>query len=425
MLIHTVGPGENLYAISRRYGVSIDDTQRANLLPNPGQLIIGQSIVIPITAQSHTVRPGDTLFTLSQRYGVTPEALAQANNIPVTAPLIPGTVLRIPQRERTPIEVNAYLEIMGERGRQITRDVGFFLTYMSFFSYQVRANGDLVPINDQTVINEALNQRVAPLMVITNFAEGTFSSEIARAVFTDQTAQNRLFDNIESTLRTKGYRGLNIDFEYIFPEDRELYNQFLRRVVARFRPQGYLLCTAVAPKTSGTQTGTLYEAHDYPVHGQLMDFVILMTYEWGWSGGPPLAVAPVPQVRQVLDYATTVIPANKIMMGMPLYGYDWVLPYVPGGQWARSISPQEAIRLALRYNAAIQYDPRSQAPFFNYYDEQGREHIVWFEDARSAQAKFDLVKAYNLRGVSYWVLGGDFPQNWILLADNFTIRKIV
>ena len=54
---------------------------------------------------------------------------------------------------------------------------------------------------------------------------------------------------------------------------------------------------------------------------------------------------------------------------------------------------------------------------------EGRNHEVWFEDARSAQAKFDMVKDYNLRGISYWVLGYPFPQNWLLLEDNFTIRK--
>ncbi|MCG0313777.1 MAG: glycosyl hydrolase family 18 protein, partial [Calditerricola sp.] len=109
--------------------------------------------------------------------------------------------------------------------------------------------------------------------------------------------------------------------------------------------------------------------------------------------------------------------------GMPLYGYDWTLPFVRGGPFAPSISPQEAIQRAARYGATIQYDSQAQAPFFRYIDAQGRQHEVWFEDARSAQAKFDLVKAYRLRGISYWVLGNAFPQNWLLLLDNFQVRK--
>ncbi|KYD11742.1 hypothetical protein B4119_0008 [Parageobacillus caldoxylosilyticus] len=110
-------------------------------------------------------------------------------------------------------------------------------------------------------------------------------------------------------------------------------------------------------------------------------------------------------------------------MGQNLYGYDWTLPYVPGGPYARAISPQQAIRLAAQHNVAIQYDTRAQAPHFRYRDENGKEHEVWFEDARSIQAKFNLVKELGLRGMSYWKLGLDFPQNWLLLTDNFTVVK--
>ncbi|MZP30425.1 LysM peptidoglycan-binding domain-containing protein [Heliobacterium undosum] len=424
MFIHVVRPGENLFAIARLYGIRPEEIERINQLPNPERLLIGQAILIPVAIRTHTVAAGESLYAIARRYGVTVQALARANNLAPSAILSPGTVLTIPPRVRRPVDVNAYLETMGETGARLTRDVGFFLTYLSLFSYRVNAAGDLSTLNAGPPVEAALAAGVAPIMTITNFEDGTFSSEIARAVLSSLEVQNRLFDNIERILRAQRYRGINVDFEYLFPADRELYNRFLRRLVARFRPQGYLLSTALAPKTSPTQAGTLYEAHDYPVHGQLMDFVVLMTYEWGWSGGPPLPVAPIPQVRAVLDYAVTVIPSTKIMLGAPLYGYDWTLPYVPRGQWAQSIDPQEAIRRAVQYNTVIQYDSTAQAPFFRYTDANGRQHIVWFEDARSAQAKFDLIRAYNLRGISYWRLGNNFPQNWPLLFDNFVIRKI-
>jgi spore germination protein len=117
------------------------------------------------------------------------------------------------------------------------------------------------------------------------------------------------------------------------------------------------------------------------------------------------------------------MPASKIMMGQNLYGYDWTLPYVQGGKFAKALSPQAAIDLARSVNAAIQYDYTAQAPHFSYWDNQGKHHIVWFEDARSIQAKFDLVKELGLRGVSYWKLGLSFPQNWLLIDDNFNVVK--
>jgi len=142
-------------------------------------------------------------------------------------------------------------------------------------------------------------------------------------------------------------------------------------------------------------------------------------------GGPPRAVSPINEVRRVMEYAISEVPRDKIMMGIPLYGYDWTLPYEQGGSWAKSISPQRAIELAQKYGVAIQYDPISQAPYFFYTDEQGRRHEVWFEDARSIQAKFNLAKELGIRGVFYWVLGNDFPQNWLLIQDNFNVRKRV
>ena len=225
-------------------------------------------------------------------------------------------------------------------------------------------------------------------------------------------------------MKEKGYKGLNIDFENVFPADRENYNQFLQRAVDRLHPEGYFVSSALAPKTSAEQKGLLYEAHDYEAHGRIVDFVVLMTYEWGYRKGPAQAISPLNEIKRVLDYAVTVIPRDKILFGFQIYARDWLLPFVPG-QEAETFSQQEAIRRAVQHKVAIQYDPVAQAPFFRYTDDEGRNHEVWFEDARSAQAKFDMVKNYHLRGISYWVLGYPFPQNWLLLGDNFTIRKRV
>lgn len=212
-----------------------------------------------------------------------------------------------------------------------------------------------------------------------------------------------------------------IDFENVLPADHENYNQFLQLAVDRLHPRGYLVSTALAPKVSATQGGLLYTAHDYEAHGRIADFVVLMTYEWGYRKGPPQAISPLNQMRRVVEYALSVMRAEKIFLGFQIYARDWLLPHVQG-QEAETFSPQEAIRRAVKYGAAIQYDTTAQSPFFRYLDEKGRGHEVWFEDARSAQAKFDMVKQYNLRGFSYWALGFPYPQNWALLNDNFTIK---
>lgn len=137
-----------------------------------------------------------------------------------------------------------------------------------------------------------------------------------------------------------------------------------------------------------------------------------------------MAVAPINKVRQVLDYAVTEIPPEKIFMGIPNYGYDWTLPYIRGESRAQSISNVNAVLLAAQYGAEIKFDETAQSPYFTYFDQLGTEHIVWFEDARSIQAKLDLIKEYGFYGAGYWNIMNFFPQNWIVLENNFTVQKV-
>ena len=144
---------------------------------------------------------------------------------------------------------------------------------------------------------------------------------------------------------------------------------------------------------------------------------------WFYTYGPPMAVAPLPNVRQVVEYALTEIPASKIWLGVPLYGYDWPLPFVQGRTKAQSISPQEAVARAVRYGVDIQYSEQAQAPWYRYTDGYGITHEVWFEDVRSLKAKFDLIKEKGLTGAGYWQLMSFYRPNWLLLVRMFELAK--
>ncbi|MEW9124842.1 MAG: glycosyl hydrolase family 18 protein [Thermotaleaceae bacterium] len=426
MIIHVVRPGENLYNIGRLYGVSYTKIAADNELADPARLVVGQTLVILEGTRRHAIVAGESIYSIALQYGLTMNELLAANpQITDPSRIVPGQIIVIPPRTRKlgTIEVNGYA--YPNIDMEVLRKTLPYLTYLSIFSHEVNPDGTLRTINDTPLIQAARAANVAPLLVITNLeAEGGFSSDVARAILQSEEIQETLLNNILTLLREKNYYGLDIDFEYIYPEDRELYNGFLRRATERLRPEGYTVTTALAPKTSAAQTGLLYEAHDYPVHGALADHVILMTYEWGYTFGPPMAVAPLNEVRRVLDYAVTAIPRDKIMMGIPNYGYDWTLPYVSGSR-ARTLSNVGAVEQAARVRAAIQYDQRAQSPFYNYYDQEGREHVVWFEDARSIAAKLRLVNEYNLGGISYWTIGRYFPQNWLVLQSLYDIRKLL
>lgn len=147
-----------------------------------------------------------------------------------------------------------------------------------------------------------------------------------------------------------------------------------------------------------------------------------MTYEWGYTYGPPMAVAPINEVERVLRYAVSAIPSRKILMGMPNYGYDWTLPYRRGSR-ANAISNLQAVNLAINNGATIQYDETSQAPFFYYTDENGARHVVWFDDARSLTARLKLVEKYNLGGVSYWTINRLFRTLWYTLRALYDVNR--
>lgn len=216
------------------------------------------------------------------------------------------------------------------------------------------------------------------------------------------------------TVREKGYVGVDVDFEYIRPEDRVGYADFVNRLRETMNENGYRVSVALAPKTSSYQKGLLYEAMDYHLLGQSANTVFLMTYEWGYTYGPPLPVAPLPNVRQVLEYALTEIPKEKIVLGIPNYGYSWPLPYERGVTKARLIGNVEANVIAAERGVEIQYDERYQSPFF-YYEIGGRRYEVWFEDVRSIYAKLQLAAEKDIRGVGYWNLMRPFRANWLLV----------
>ncbi|WP_082231936.1 LysM peptidoglycan-binding domain-containing protein [Halobacillus massiliensis] len=427
MQIHVVQQGETVYAIANLYEVTPNSIIEANELETPGQLVVGQALVIPIEGQFYFVQPGDSLYEIAQRFNTTVEQLIQLNQLQPGAMLPVGYRLYIPQQPKTNITSNAYIEPFGGEVSEALRTAAErrapYLTYLAPFSYRITTDASLQapPLDNFKAIAQA--NSAALMMVVTNLTDEGFSDELGRQILTDEQFQNTLLDNIVATAKEVGFLDIHFDLEFLPSNLRENYNRFLRKAKQRLTNEGLLLSTALAPKTSGEQVGQWYEAHDYAAHGEIVDFVVLMTYEWGYSGGPAMAVSPLDQVRRVVDYAVTVIPPQKIMLGQNLYGYDWTLPFVQGGEFARAISPQQAIQIARENNVAISYDEKAQAPFFTYTDTEGKEHEVWFEDARSIQAKFNLIKELNLKGISYWKLGLSFPQNWQLLNALFNIEK--
>jgi len=371
----------------------------------------------------HVTKPGESLNDLSSLYNVPVEKICIDNNIDNRKLLTNQAVIidasdNIHPWEKLPIEVVGYVypTVKTDILEKSLPD----LTYLCIFSYAINMDGNPDMIEDEVIIDLALQYQTAPLMVITN---KYFSSYIARELLNNKDVQNRLIDNIIYILKTKNYYGINVDFEYIFPNDRIAYNDFLKRLTSLLDPMGLKVFSSLAPKVIN-KNKMLCEAHDYKSHGKLSHRVCLMTYEWGYTYSTPMAVSPVNKVMQVLDYAAALIPAEKTMIGIPNYGYEWRLPWMEGTA-ATAVTNNTAMEKAVESDAEIRFDSGAQTPYFYHYDKHDKLHVTWFEDARSILAKLDTVNRYKIAGVCYWTTNNPYCQIRFLLRSMYNILKLV
>ena len=428
MLIHVVRPGETLFSIAGEYDVSAALLTNINGLRTDAPLVVGQTLIVRSPAQVHTVAPGDTVYSIAGRYGVSVLTIYRNNFSLLGQPdLRTGEELVIAYGDDARIGrigVNAYAYPYVD---ETLRDAALpFLSYLTPFTYGVSRDGRLLALEDAALLSAAARYRTAPLMHLSTLTEeGNFSNERSSLLLNSPDLQEALIQDVIETMRRKNYFGLDVDFEFIYPTERTLYADFIRTLRERLNPLGYPVIVALAPKTRADQPGLLYEAHDYALLGAAANAVLLMTYEWGYTYGPPMAVAPLDQVRAVLDYAVSEIAPERILLGIPLYGYDWPLPYQRGVTRADSISPQYAVELARQSRAEILYDEQAQSPYFYYTARSGQEHVVWFEDARSMDAKLRLIAQYGLQGAGYWNLMRAMPQNWTLLHALYDVETLV
>jgi spore germination protein len=424
MTIHVVRAGDTVSAIAQEYGVDPVRLAADNEVPANGALAVGQTLVIRFPQVVHAVQPGDTLYSIAAAYGVTVRQLWQSN-----WPLLGGDTLSPDQvlvistvgERMGAAAFNGYAYPFIESG--LASASAPYMTFLTPFTYGITADGGIFSLQDDALLAIARSRGARPVMHLSTYTENDrFDVERAELVLTDDAVQTALLSELLRIMEYKGFVGLDVDFEYLPAALADDYAAFLSRCQRFLAPRGFFVWAALAPKTSADQPGLLYEGHNYAMVGSAVDAVLLMTYEWGYTYSAPQAVAPLPNVRAVLDYAVTEIPPAKIFLGVPNYGYDWPLPFEQGVTRAESISNQRAIELAIQYGAEIQYDETARSPHFQYTAEDGVVHEVWFEDARSMEAKLSLIAEYGFRGAGFWNLMRRFSQTFLTAAELYDIE---
>lgn len=216
----------------------------------------------------------------------------------------------------------------------------------------------------------------------------------------------RTADQLAALLQKGDYDGINIDVENINDNDGGYFTAFLDELANRIRPSGRAITVAVPARTN--RNVQWHRAFNYAAIAQRADLVIVMAYDNGYAAGQPAPVAPLPWVREVVAYTQQQVPNSKILLGIPFYGYDWNLTR---GGWARYAGAEEVGGKP----GARGYDENRSAAWLRY--AAGREqHMVWYENWQSTQAKFGVVTESDVQGWAAWRLGYEDPAVWTLIA---------
>ena len=420
MFFHFVKEGDTLSSIANNYNIDLQKLINDNSLKDPNDLVINQCLLIAPNDFEYIVKQGDTLSSISKKYHISIDKLKNENNI--TDFLSIGQTLKIKYstRDKPTKWINAYC--YNESSLNALKNALNSLTSLSIFSYQIDLDGNLSSSNDVDIIKLAKEYNVSPIMVITNSkAKGGFSPSIAKEILNNSSKQETLLTKIINIMKNKGYEGLNIDFEYINPEDKNAYISFLKKAKDVLHQNKFYLTVALAPKYSSSQKGLLYEAHDYNDIGRIADLIVLMTYEWGYTYGPSMPVSPYNEVKKVLDYAKREIPSNKILMGLPNYGYIFKLPYKEK-QKAESIKNNKAPELAYKNKVSYKYNSISRTPYFRYKIND-IEYEVQFDNPYSISEKITLLDDLNIRGLSIWTISSCCNYYYLLIDNYFKVEK--
>ncbi|WP_024348049.1 LysM peptidoglycan-binding domain-containing protein [Lacrimispora indolis] len=426
MIIHVVQPGETINSISDYYKIPVDRLILENGIINPGNLATGQTIVIVQPETLYTVQAGDTLESIAEQHGTTPMELLRNNPYLSDRELMYAgetIVINYQTNKSGTIATSGYT--FSYIDKSILIKTLPFLTYLTIFNYRATSEGEVISIaDDSDVIQLAKTYGVVPMMFVSTITEeGTIIREVTQNILNNPSVQDRLIDNILQIIKTKGYHGVNMYIEDITPDNINSIVEYVKRASAIFHSEGYRVIVTTTPIINIQGPIVIFEKLDYSQLSGYVDGILFASYDWARFYSYPSSIFPVNVLRELIDYVTSIIPSELLFLGITTLGYDWTLPYVPGATEATAIANNNAIQIAADSGIPIQFNEAAQSPFLYYMDSDGILHLVWFNDARSFEARARLVAEYDLRGLSLWTIMRFDTQMWFIINTQYYIQK--
>mgnify|MGYP003877823477 CR=1 FL=1 len=279
-------------------------------------------------------------------------------------------------------------------------------TWVSPVWYTIDSEGRVVELAyDEALVERSREWGVKVLPLVSN--EG-FRGDICHKIFSPGVRE-RVVDELLHIVLERGYDGINIDFEGVYPEDRDGLVAFMRELYRAFKRHGKIVSIDVPAKTRDVRSGWA-GAYDYGRLANYTDLFIVMIYDYHWAGSKPGPISPLSWFERVLDYTLSVVPREKVVAGIPFYGYDWP----PEGR-ATPLTYRDAINLAKQYNAEVRFDPEAGEATFTYVTGDGR-HVVWFNVAESTKLRIETAVERGVYKIAAWRVGQEDPRTWDLIT---------
>jgi len=270
------------------------------------------------------------------------------------------------------------------------------------FSYKLDSNGQItetVYFSQGQSLAQASNIPVYALV----FAD---DPEALSQILATKSSRSALVEQALDLAVSRGYQGVNLDFEKIKAQDRENFNSLVQELAESLHSRGLCLSLSVPAKSHDQFSWT--KAYDYAALGKWADKMIIMAYDQHYSGSEPGPVAALSWVESVVKYATSQVDGQKILLGIGLYGYDW-----PSGQKGKTLDLAQVKSLP---QDKLGWSEENYAPYLFYTGSDGVRHEVWFENQKSVTGKLELVKKYKLAGIALWRLGLIPAEVWEVIG---------
>ncbi|PKG21754.1 LysM peptidoglycan-binding domain-containing protein [Niallia nealsonii] len=421
MTVHVVGAGESLWSISKRYNISINTIVSVNGLLSSTAIVPGLALYIPdntLPVRAYQIKAGDLLWELAQQFNSNILWIRTANPGIDINKLQIGQVINIPSPNKLAMSTLGFFVPSGATTNLSRLDsLSNQLTYVAIVNYSFTAEGfAFYQIDDSAIISRCKQLNIIPLLMIRNYTTSDFSADLAGGVLENATYRQNLVASIVTLTTNRKFGGVSIDFEFIPPARRNDFNLFLQALKEQLGD--LILNVNVHAKAADLPTNRIVGAYDYASIGNTADLMAVMTIDYGYPGGPPDPISPIEWVEKVVKYALSQVNPQKLLIAMPLYGYDKVVTT----NVTQGLSVLAAQNKAISSGVAIRYDNTAKSPWYRYWAE-AIEHIVWFEDIRSYIEKYKLIDIYKLVGTTFWHISLPAPQNWAFLSKNITVTK--